>query len=66
MFAAVEEYDSWKTMRRLDEEYRKMGISEPTFTAFVMARLQCPSYNDAELCVDNYNRAKREANRGTK
>ena len=58
--------DTWKTMRRLDNEYRSMGVSEPTFTQFVMERLQCPSYRDAELAIDNYEHAKREARRGNK
>lgn len=58
--------DHWRTMRALENEYQEMGVSEPSFTSFVLNRLQCPSYRDAELAVSNYEHAKREAKRGAK
>ena len=58
--------DHWRTMRALDNEYQSEAFRESTFAQFVMERLQCPSYRDAELAISNYEHAKREAKRGTK
>lgn len=53
-------FDKWRTMKALEREYaegREDGIS---FTQLVMDRLQCPSYEDAEIAILNYNRSKKE------
>ena len=44
--------DTWKTMRRLEREWQEERLG--SFVKFVMERLQCPSYQDAELAVANY------------
>ena len=53
------EYNHWKVMAMIETAYEAEGISETSFTEFVMKRLHCPSYQDAELCVANYYHAKK-------